>query len=188
MSAPRIDELTEPPVVRRYYLVPTVDQEFFGYHRPWPVIGPKHTDREHLGFVDSHYHIDGRFIEPWLSRKLLKVTNYETLERVIAGLPLMAPLGHAYLGQRVIEAGPIVYRRLRCYRAECVYDYPITEGMRGFLDLWHAFGGRTCDSDSQGFICPHRRAPLGSLVPHDGVIRCPLHGLRINFATGVVVA
>ena len=39
----------------------------------------------------------------------------------------------------------------------------------------------------RGWICPHQATPLGSIEPVDGIIICPLHGLRIDAQTGIVV-
>lgn len=169
-----IDELTELPEVGRYYLVPTVAAELFGRRRHWPVIGPKHNDREFLGFEAQHYHLDGRFLSDGRVRLLQHATGLR-LERLVASFAVMLNLGE------------LRYARRRCHRVEATYNYP--GHMPTFANLWAAYAGQTCDRDAQGgIVCPHRRAPLGSLVAHDGVIRCPLHGLRINASTGVVLA
>ncbi|MBX9847503.1 MAG: Rieske 2Fe-2S domain-containing protein [Xanthobacteraceae bacterium] len=49
------------------------------------------------------------------------------------------------------------------------------------------FAGTQCARGKGGFICQHRNAVLGSIEPRDGVITCPLHGLRIGAQTGVVL-
>jgi Rieske 2Fe-2S protein len=46
------------------------------------------------------------------------------------------------------------------------------------------FAGHQCAAGKGGWICPHRKASLGSIQPVDGIITCPLHGLRIDAATG----
>lgn len=35
-----------------------------------------------------------------------------------------------------------------------------------------------------GPVCPHRLTPLAGIEPRDGIIECPLHGLRWHAATG----
>jgi hypothetical protein len=48
-----------------------------------------------------------------------------------------------------------------------------------------AFAGTQCRKGKRGFVCPHKLFPLGSVEPVAGVITCPLHGMRIDAATGV---
>ena len=58
----RIDDLREPPVVGRFYMVPTVRYKWRYRMSDWPVIGPRHNDAMLLNFKPMHYHVDGRFI------------------------------------------------------------------------------------------------------------------------------
>lgn len=62
---PKVDDLTEPPVVGRHYLVPCVEAADNRAGLPlghWPVIGPKHRDAGTVDFPDMHWHFDFRFL------------------------------------------------------------------------------------------------------------------------------
>lgn len=49
--------------IGKFYRVPTVWGYNHGYTGNWPVLGPKHEDREIIEFDDHHYHIDWRFVD-----------------------------------------------------------------------------------------------------------------------------
>jgi len=64
MTIQRIDDLKEPPIVGRYYLVPCIkvtsaESLPVGF---WPVTGPQHEDKEIIGFAWRHWHYDFRFL------------------------------------------------------------------------------------------------------------------------------
>lgn len=178
MTIERVDRLTSPPIVGQFYLVRTVCETYFGKFKDWPVIGPEHDDVEFFGFKDQHYHVDFRFIR--CSDALVAERHPYVLHppRRISGVasPTLAK--------------PVWHRR-KCVRSQLGFFLPRSR----FIDtsplykLRNAFAGRQCARDARGgFICPHRKAPLGSIQPDkDGVITCPLHGLRIDASTGVVV-
>ena len=50
--------------------------------------------------------------------------------------------------------------------------------------LNESFAGQQCRKGKRGFVCPHKLFPLGSVQVVDGVITCPLHGLRIDAQSG----
>lgn len=165
MSAPRIETLTSPPAVGEFYLVPTVRTAWCGKVANWPVIGPKHSDREFFGFTEPHYHLDARFLRPG-HRGI-----YETLT-----YPVHWPRGR--------DGGPMpkpVWRRLKCQRLTNDF-HPFGKQIAAMRE---AFAGRQCARGTRGWICPHQHAALGSVVAVDGIIICPLHGLKIDAATGV---
>lgn len=49
------------------------------------------------------------------------------------------------------------------------------------------YAGAKCAKGKGGWVCPHQKASLGSIMPIDGVITCPLHGLKIDAETGIVI-
>ncbi len=207
MALERITHLTAPPVLGRWYLVPTVEYVWLDVStaapRPWPVFLPKHDDREHLNFPWPHYHVDPRFLRSrdWqraisAGRHRESVTRsddhaYGHAQRVPLmmlrdGLRWRDPADPAAGAGEERPHGPVIWRRMRCARVEIPYqfgDYPAIRTIRAH------YAGRTCKHARGGLICPHKRFPLGSLVPDaDGVVTCPLHGLRVDVATGKVVA
>lgn len=175
----RIDKMTEPPVVGRFYLVPTVFYSWTDRKMVWPVMGPKHEDREHLKFEPQHYHVDIRFLTAMQFRHLNRFPWREPNERTAAH-----PISE------VEEWGPLpapVYRRRKCRAAGHDYPEELTIRAKNFCALYAAYEGKQCARGKSGWICPHKNFPLGSIKPRYGVIVCPLHGLNINAATGKVL-
>lgn len=164
MSVPRIDRLTTPPIVGRFYLVPTVRTAWCGKLADWPVIGPKHDDREFFAFSEPHYHLDARFLRPG-HPGIHKTLNYPV---------------HWPRGLDGVMPKP-VWRRRKCQRTTNDFN----PHHATITAMCVAFAGRQCALGPGGWICPHRKAALGSVVPVDGIIICPLHGLKIDAATGV---
>jgi hypothetical protein len=171
MKLERADLQTLPLVEGRFYLVPIVRAAWYGWHADWPVMGPLHEDREFLNFPYDHYHLDPRFLPPGF-RKLYRVFTH----------PLHADA-------RFTGAGPLPAPELR--RRKCVRSFvpfsPPWEAAALWQTLRKAFAGRQCARGKGGWVCPHRKASLGAIAPEGGVITCPLHGLRIDAASGVVL-
>lgn len=175
----RADRITEPLVKGRFYLVPTVFAAW-GLDKPthWPIIGAMHTDPEFFNFPEPHYHIDGRFVS-----KRWHVRVFHT------------PLSRPYALHRPVgpDSPPLprpVMRRVKCLHPQipyrCYSDDP-TKIPPALIDLRAAYATTQCARGKGGWICPHRKASLGSIVPVDGIITCPLHGLQINAASGKVL-
>ena len=187
MSVPRITSLSEPPVVGRYYLVPTVLHYWDNgaRARPWPVLLPKHNDGRFFNFKEDHYHVDPRFLgaRAWEhARRHGEI--YDSDEPALASCQAM-PLAPHRWGRGAGELPAVVWKRLLCRRADMPYQHSHREPVRG-VQAHHA--GLQCRRGRAGWICPHQNWPLGSVRPDaDGVVTCPLHGLRINAATGVVL-
>lgn len=175
----RIDRLDASPVVGDYYLVPTVTAKYFARIAPWPVLGPQHDDVEIFGFRLQHYHIDPRF----LSRREAK----SRIEHASTSYVL-----HGEVDRAFGESTPlpdIVWRKLRCNRAGFSFSTPwrYRVDLAPLTMLRNTFAGRQCRRNAGGFVCPHKNAPLGSIAAVEGIITCPLHGLRIDAQTGIVV-
>jgi hypothetical protein len=157
----RVDRLKEPPVIGQTYLVPTVFGQWHHLLRDWPVIGLKHDDIEHLNFDRVHYHLDTRFLR--VSEELLYGAPYRPL--------------HA---RGDVPLGPVKLARRKMIRAPLSFDGPAEFTVK--FDA--AFAGQQCGKGKRGWVCPHKHFPLGSIESIDGVLKCPLHGLRIDAATG----
>jgi hypothetical protein len=81
---------------------------------------------------------------------------------------------------------PIVWKRRKCHRPDLPYVFGDAAPI---IALRADFAGQQCRRNRAGWVCPHKTYPLGSHAPDDtGVITCPLHGLRIRAADGVVLA
>lgn len=161
MILQRVDRLKEPPVVGLAYLVPTVFGQWHHLLRDWPVIGLKHDDIEHLNFAEVHYHLDTRFL------------------RVQESLLWNAPTTPLHDRDQV-KIGPIKFKRLTCIREPVAFRAPSDFKVK----FQTAFAEQQCGKGKRGWVCPHKHFPLGTIAPIDGVVTCPLHGLRIDAATG----
>lgn len=183
----RVTTLREPPIVGRFYLVPTVEYIWGRRQDAWPVFLPKHEDAEHLNFRYSHYHVDPRFLSAVQRRHVTawsEEVGEERWRREVEQVAQRSPLSRVEYGASESDPhGPIVWRRRRCSQARIEYHY------HDHIDrkLRPAFAGRVCHRSQTGWICPHKRFPLGSIAPVDGVVTCPLHGLRIDAESGRVL-
>jgi hypothetical protein len=198
----RVTHLRAPVVVGQWYLVPTV---FYGYAeedaaRPWPVFLPKHSDADRFPFKHAHFHVDPRFLDArtWARLKYLGVYydadlpgededafGYAQRTPLARLKPEFTKLLNGDIGPQHLEPiPPVVWRRRRCARAAIPYQF----GHAGpIVGLRSDFAGTQCREARGGWVCPHQRFPLGSVVPDaDGFLTCPLHGLRIFAASGRV--
>ncbi|MBB3608647.1 Rieske 2Fe-2S domain-containing protein [Rhizobium sp. BK602] len=179
---PRLDQLTGPAEVGSLYLVPTVAGKWHGVKRHWPVIGPKHSDAHCLNFEWSHYHIDPRFI--WAgSREELD----DQFWRLVAASPLMT-------SERINPDGlpAPVWRLRKCRRvgnpfARDLLNLVVSNGNQNWKCHFDEWTSKQARHDGRGWVCPHRAVPLADHSPVYGVITCPLHMLRIDVRTGVVL-
>lgn len=175
----RLDQLTKPVEVGKFYMVPTVEAEWSGRVSPWPVIGPKHGDARCLRFEDRHYHPDPRFIS---ARR--PDDDYD-FWRFVAAAPITT-------NSRINSAGlpTPVWRRRKCLRLanpwlDDIYELVQLNG--NWQCHFAEWTGKQAKHDGRGWVCPHRAVSLADHAPVDGVITCPLHMLRIDAQTGVVL-
>ncbi|MBO9125500.1 MULTISPECIES: Rieske 2Fe-2S domain-containing protein [unclassified Rhizobium] len=183
----RIDQLDSPVTVGRYYLVPTVIGTWYGKLQAWPVIGPKHNDRHCLEFANDHYHLDARFmatprgswdaeISHWRSAwgSPMQINDQVNSE----GLP--APVWRKMLCKR--PSNPVI--PLLIEQVSDAIKAGRSPQWKCHVDEWQ---GRQAKRDARGWVCPHRSVSLANHGAVDGVITCPLHLLRIDAATGIVL-
>lgn len=184
-----LSELREPPVVGRYYLVPVVRHPWHGRIADWPVFGPMHTDREFFGFDASHYHVDPRFLSNRTAQWAVRQLNRRRCNSPDHDLALVCS-GHPLATWQVeLPKGRPALARRRCYRPHVstpLLGHMKTEVRNAFRAHYGDFPDRPaiaiCKADGQR-LCPHRKADLSNL-PHDedGIVTCPLHGLRVRIA------
>lgn len=162
----RVDRLTSPPVIGQFYLVPTIRYEWYSKIRPWPVVGAIHNDADRFSFPHDHYHLDLRFTPEWT----LYMRPFATpLSQLDNSSPLPLP--------------SIEFKRIRCRRVMPPYPH---HDRKEIIGIQQDFAGYQCASGKGGWICPHRKFSLGSIEPIDGMITCPLHGMKIDAASGLV--
>lgn len=182
-----IADLTGPPEVGKMYLVPAIHMVRFACAPAlwWPVHGSKHQDAEFFAFPHEHYHVDPRFLSVRHLKQIGEfrdVRGHTALERSFA-----QPVTGPYSGYPRLEK-PLPQpelRRMQCKRAMPDYPYAAQDAIH---KINAAFAGRVCKRGRLGLVCPHQQYPLGHLAPDaDGIVTCPLHGLRIRAEDGVCV-
>lgn len=184
----KIDELKEPPIIGEFYLVPCILKEsiiqgFDNSNSEWiikdgelylppaiawnkketevyPIINHLHHDKEN-GQDYKHYHIDYRF-----------VICYEAP----FGLPIVKMIDSYNFAPRtrynLIDENNeynVEYHKLKCIRQTNL-------GIGGFVNRSKLHS--KCISSKNR--CPHRKYDLSQEVPVNGIITCPLHGLKFN--------
>ncbi|PZR36450.1 hypothetical protein [Caulobacter segnis] len=175
----RITNLSAPPIVGRFYLVPTVELEWYGLTSAWPVFLPKHEDARFFQFEHDHYHIDPRFLgaRQWRFAGGGRGAGY-ALDRL-----QRAPLSNSRWDRKDKPLPPIAWKRVKCSRLATAYQHGDQPNV-GFLRQHYA--GHQCKRARSGWVCPHQNWPMGSLEPDaDGFITCPLHGLRVRASDGI---
>lgn len=181
MSLDRVTHVNGPLVKGKFYLVPTILARWLGQApRPWPVIGTLHTDPKFFEFHEPHYHVDVRFV----SQKWHTAAARTPITRRYSQIYVPGP-------NSPLLPGP-VFKRRKCIHPRVLYRILDSNNEPFVPDqiraLRTAFAGQQCERGHGGWICPHRKASVGSISPIDGIITCPLHGLRIDAATGKVLA
>ncbi len=187
--------LTAPPVVGQWYSVPTVRYIYADQHRArdWPVLLPLHSDADRFPFVWEHYHVDIRFLAADLWSRMAYYNDQfggagdvdrdamEYAQRMpVARLDWV---GRPWVGV-LVKHPPIVWRRRKCARSAIPYtmtEHPLIKRVQ------QDFAGTQCKAARAGWVCPHQGFPLGSVQEVGGVLTCPLHGLRVDAASGRVL-
>ena len=168
MKLQRVTDLTEPPIVGQYYLVPTVRGVWYNKIRWWPVLGDKHEDAKFFNFKEQHYHLDRRFLPEC------------DIERATTA-PLSASPTY---GRNLTLTDTPEYKPRKCRRSMMWFPTLPLQVQK----MQTSLAGAKCRTDAAGWVCPHRNFSLGSIAPDiNGVILCPLHGLRIDAKTGIVI-
>lgn len=173
---PRLADLREPPVVGRWYLVPVLrSTQWCEVTSDWPVIGPLHTDREFFNFTSAHYHIDARFLTA--RQASVGMRFYYSARGRIDYATGALPLSDSHI-QTLPRGRPGLMKR-KCTLATYSTPYGDREPV---LQLRAKYGetAQPIRKPDGRLLCPHRKVDLSSFVPDvDGLVTCPLHGLRV---------
>lgn len=138
-------------------------------HEYLPILGPAHTDHvigefgNEIGFIDSHYHLDQRFMtDAQIKKRVVLFTDYGRRSKIVD-----------WQKDEVAEGK---YREtttvMKCIRK----DFPIKVALDNI-------GKKFIHSNAVNNRCPHKGAYLGNLEVQDGCVRCPMHGLKFNVHT-----
>ncbi len=125
-----------------------------------PILGPRHEDAAIIGFAFQHYHIDWRFVD---DETLARLWSYEK--------PGDEPLHVLLLKPERVEMRSLTVQRQFSAFPTAKY-LPALEAQYAEARL------------GSSRICPHKGADLALIAPVDGVVTCPLHGLRWCHTTG----
>jgi hypothetical protein len=186
VSVQRVDELTEPPVEGQAYLVPVLTAVWLEQFGEWPLLGPPHNDGD-LTLIDAtHWHVDPRFLplDFTFSADVDPEPLYIETPKVSADHPWLALIEQP---PKIVHLPIPEWKPRTCVRPHVEFTWPWSP-QRGFVQcVRQTFAGAQCQRGSGGWICPHKGTPLGSIMPVDGVIVCPQHGLRIDAHSGRVL-
>ena len=187
--------LPHKPVVGSFYRRPCVRAHWPTNRIRWlPILGPVHSDPEHIRAEFQHVHVDYRFLNMELREILdliLRNSPDDPFRNRIYSTPISYVSPHGYEepvavdGIHLLGIDPASWMSVRPRKYQGPYPpYPY-DNVPWLQDLSEAYADRTLIN---GTTCPHRGADLTGVVPdHSGVITCPLHGLRWQVSTGEMV-
>lgn len=173
MSIPLLSELRQPPVIGRYYMVPTVLYYWHGRLDHWPVIGPLHHDHD-IHFPHLHFHVDGRFL---LKRDFDKLeSGFRAAE--VSGSPVSE---NDFTLKRYgrLQRKPVLRKR-RCSNLFYRWNIGAANDKNIREALNHKYDGHAIPLRDGRLLCPHRKADLSQFPPDEnGIVICPLHGMAV---------
>ena len=191
---PVFPRLPNQPVVGTFYRRPCVRAHWPTNRIRWlPILGPFHSDREHISVEFQHVHVDYRFLNIGIREQLNRLLHShpdDPLHRVYS-TPTSLVTPHGFdkavaldeIHRPEIDLKSWLSVRPRKYQGPYP-PYPY-ENVSWLHDLSEAYAERTLINDH---ICPHRGADLAGIEPDaHGVVTCPLHGLRWCARTGRIV-
>lgn len=126
-----------------------------------------HNDSKDFGIKTSHYHIDGRFVA--------NTSNVARYFRVTDGMTATLVSNELSLG-KTQEMSEIFYKKKKCIRVET--------GVPGVKFHKPAFFEKYKGKSCKGKKCPHWGAKMTNI---DGVLVCPMHGLRGCLETEIIL-
>lgn len=175
------DRACKPYEVGKFYDVQCVYARLHSDIAWWPVLGEAHRDSEIIGFDPLHYHVDWRFVSRRLHQRLVEFTLRGAIEEYAVPLMLMPDPG--WRVRRIEECfGELKHRhmRLKCKRQFSPYPH----GRAPWMARMSEHHAGSCLKRN---VCPHRGYDLSREPVVDGIVTCPLHGLRFNVDTGACV-
>jgi hypothetical protein len=184
-----IEKLKSEPIVGNYYLVPCVLGKAFAlmFHPHtkrhwWPVLRPPHEDSKYIERYKTYWKEteDGE----WGQFDEIYYEADSSTQHHIHVDPRFAPSSFYTKWERTnnswhnfiyFEKKTVKWRKMKCLR-----EMPVQR-------LFTGFGQKFVDDYKDGKMkcgrCPHKGALLDSIPVVDGVITCPLHGLKFDCQT-----
>lgn len=158
----RVEDMQRPLKKGEFYLVPCLVREEYGKKTViTPVINHPHNDIEN-GQANVHYHVDYRFVklenDGDISSVVRKHSKHYFVDRYRLEKGEDGDLGYYVLpvvNEHFLGVTPVELIKNSRLKHKCIHK------------------GK----------CPHRGYNLSQVLPKNGVITCPLHGLRFNEET-----
>ncbi len=173
----KVDELKEPPVVGRHYLVPHVLYKIPITERECyvPVYPNYHVDTD-FGVKLPHFHFDLRFTLPANFRHIFTIKNGNRTNSAAFKIK-----DNPYLN--TIVSTDLIYLKRKCmFDFSCVA--PVNP-LGNYPTNYSVFCDKFKDSNIKKTMkCPHHGFDLKQAPVIDGVVKCPLHGLCFDIKTG----
>lgn len=174
----RVETVKRQLKIGEKFLVPCISEERDNKLFITPVINHPHNDNEN-GQKEVHYHADYRFIkytkemEGWIG----KYSNGKTIERIVV---INSHSTHVYCQSRRPQIG--VHGTFGYYILPVINEEFV--GVTSVELIKNSTLKHKCIHKGK---CPHRGYDLSQVVPIDGKITCPLHGLKFNSETGNLI-
>lgn len=192
----RIDELNEPPIIGKRYLVPHIFGPTISFKKLgtppkhlWAVLLPSHED--------SKYASKKRFVTKEINGKINVIEESYCDYKPDPNAQHHYHVDPRFTNESFYESEmaindlfhTVVFDEddggVRWIESVCLRDMPIQSR------LYTVFGEHFIDefknSSAKCYRCPHKGINLGSIPIKDGVITCPAHGLRFNSDTLKVI-
>ena len=173
----------------KFYEVRCLRTDWSKTNKPeWiPVIGPIHDDRDHIKFDEQHFHVDFRFLGKKLRIAAAEHRHGNRGINLVFVLPIskVLPLqsdSWLKLNDPMLQNFP-EESYMKTMKLKFKTEYPEYDFEPPWLlSMETAYRNARLGPD---MICPHRGTDLnGMKTDENGLLTCPLHGLRWDTKTG----
>lgn len=172
---------SKPYEVGKRFAIQCVHGRLYDHIAWWPVMGEAHRDAEIVNFPHLHYHVDWRFVsDRTYQRHVGRPSRGESINAHVVPLMLLPRLAPNTAMDDAPHEIVSKVRRLKCKRMLPAYPH----GLTGWMNALAAHYAGACLKRG---VCPHRGYDISREPVVDGVVTCPLHGLRWNVETGAAV-
>ena len=154
----------------------------------WPILGKPHRDAEILQVPQMHSHVDWRFVPEeqyrWAVERLCEKIGW-----ALRGSMVDEPPDYVHqelLGTAIFtEKAEIEVRKTTCLREHLPRWLPGPKPVGWRRTLAGAYWKPLKRNRDGQLLCPHRGMDLDEVaIGRDGILECPIHGLRWDTATG----
>lgn len=161
----RVEDIKEPLIKGKIYSVPCLVRYEDGKTYINPIINHPHNDKEN-GQDEAHYHIDYRFVKHENDSDFPTVVNNHSYHYFVESTR-----------PRKLVNGSLRY-----------FELPmINEDFTGITPVKNISKSKLKHKCIHKNKCPHRGFDLSQVKDIDGVITCPLHGLKFNSKNGKLI-